>query len=118
MARMRSQYLRRTPTTSLTELAAVKFLRGAVLEVWGLFVTDGFLAIFTIAALLFVIVFIDRFRGDPTNAGLVLVAGVVLGIGAAILRAAGGKKAPEPAVAEEPALNKPALSVEPALKHN
>jgi len=41
--------------------------------------------------LLFVAVFIDRFGGDRTNAGLVLVAVVLLAIAVALLRAASGK---------------------------
>jgi hypothetical protein len=82
------QYLRQRPTLRIDQTAPLRMLRAAVLEVWGLFVTDGLLAIFTVAGLLFVVVFIERLGGDRTNAGLVLAAGVVLALGVALLRAA------------------------------
>ena len=62
-------------------------LRAAVLEVWGLFVTDGMLAIFAVAALLFVVVYIDRLGGQRTLAGVLLAGGVVLAIVASLRQA-------------------------------
>jgi Ca2+/H+ antiporter, TMEM165/GDT1 family len=85
------QYLRhwRDFKLSLIGLSPItRPLRGAVLEVWGLFVTDGQLAIFAVAALLFVPVFIDRFNGPGTAAGPILVAGVLLAIAVALRTAA------------------------------
>jgi uncharacterized membrane protein len=85
------QYLRLGPNLRIDHFPPLRMLRAAVLEVWGLFVTDGMLAIFAVTGLLFVAVFIDRFGGDRTNAGLVLVAGVLLAIAVALLRAASAK---------------------------
>jgi len=79
------QYLRRRRhSLELMRFAILRSVRAAVLEVWGLFVTDGQLAIFAVAALLFVPVFIDRFKGGRTIAGLVLIAGVLLAIAVAV----------------------------------
>lgn len=85
------QYLRLSPNLHIGQAPPLRMLRAAVLEVWGLFVTDGMLAIFIVTGLLFVAVFIDRFGGDRTNAGLVLVAVVLLAIAVALHRAASGK---------------------------
>ena len=82
------QYLRRRQDLQLGQIALLRPLRAAVLEVWGLFVTDGTLAIFAVAALLFVAVFIDRFSGQRSAAGWVLVAGILLAIAIALRGAA------------------------------
>lgn len=78
------QYLRRRQGLQFGQIALLRPLRAAVLEVWGLFVTDGTLAIFAVAALLFVAVFIDRFGGQRSVAGWVLVAGVLLAMATAL----------------------------------
>jgi uncharacterized membrane protein len=103
------QYLRSGVRLELERIRPWRMLRAAVLEVWGLFVTDGMLAIFAVAALLFVAVYVDKFRGDPTNAGVVLVAGVLLSVCVAVLRvsraktkAAALKPIPAPAAGSGP----------------
>jgi uncharacterized membrane protein len=80
-------YLRRRPSIEIDAVAPLRMVRAAVLEIWGLFVTDGLLAIFAVATLLFVVAFIDRLNGQRTVAGLVLVAGVLLSIAVALRRA-------------------------------
>ncbi|MFI5386550.1 MAG: hypothetical protein ACHQ50_10570 [Fimbriimonadales bacterium] len=87
------QYLRRRPRLDVEHWAAYRWVRATVLEVWGLFVTDGTLAILVVATLLFVAVFIDRLGGQRSVAGLVLIAGVLLAIAVA-LRAAARRAAP------------------------
>jgi Ca2+/H+ antiporter, TMEM165/GDT1 family len=57
---------------------AVRFLRGAWDEVYGLFVDDSALAVVTIAAILAVALFAQRF--NQQLAGLLLVLGVLLAI--------------------------------------
>ena len=92
------QYLLRRHDVRLDGVPLVRPLRSALLEVWGLFVTDGMLAIFAVAALLFVVVFIDRLGGQRTLAGVVLVVGVLLAIVAALrqaIRASGRAPAPK-----------------------
>jgi Ca2+/H+ antiporter, TMEM165/GDT1 family len=83
----------------------VRMLRAAALEVWGLFVTDGLLAIFAVIALVAVGVFLGRTTGHRTSAGLVLVAGVLVALGISLwaaARSAVSKNVPaEPA--QEPA---------------
>lgn len=66
----------------------VRLVRAAAVEVWGLFVTDGLLAIFALVALAAVDLFVSRTSGQRTNAGLLLVGGVVFGLGIALWAAA------------------------------
>jgi Ca2+/H+ antiporter, TMEM165/GDT1 family len=66
----------------------VRMVRAAAVEVWGLFVTDGLLAIFAVTALIVVGLFLSRTSGQKTNAGLLLVAGVVVALGIALWAAA------------------------------
>ncbi|MHB8587483.1 MAG: hypothetical protein ACYDA0_01375 [Candidatus Dormibacteraceae bacterium] len=84
----------------------VRMVRAAAVEVWGLFVTDGLLALFAVAALIAVDLFLSRTTGQKTSAGLVLVAGVLVALGislwAAARTAVAGRKSAEPA-REEPA---------------
>jgi Ca2+/H+ antiporter, TMEM165/GDT1 family len=68
--------------------APVRMLRAAAVEVWSLFVTDGLLAIFSLVALAAVDLFLSRTTGQRTNAGLLLVAGVVIGLGISLWAAA------------------------------
>ena len=81
------QYLLRRREVRFDGLPLARPLGAAVLEVWGLFVTDGMLAIFAIAALLFVVVYIDRLGGQRTLAGLLLAGGIVLAIVASLRQA-------------------------------
>lgn len=105
------QYLRRRPSVVIDNVTVLRWARAAVLEVWGLFVTDGALAIFAVAALLFIPVFIDRLGGQRSFAGWVLVAGVLLAIAIALRRAA-GSNAPSAAVKAEEPLAPPVEAVE------
>jgi Ca2+/H+ antiporter, TMEM165/GDT1 family len=82
------QYLRRRQRLQFGRIALLRPLRAAVLEVWGLFVTDGTLAIFAVAALLLVAVFTERYGGQRSIAGWVLVAGVLVAIAVALRGAA------------------------------
>ncbi len=66
----------------------VRLLRAAAIEVWGLFVTDGVLAIFAVGALVAADLFVSRTTGQKTNAGLLLVAGVVIALGISLWAAA------------------------------
>ncbi|HKV88131.1 MAG TPA: hypothetical protein VJT78_09055 [Candidatus Dormibacteraeota bacterium] len=91
------QLVRRRPGNPAGATAAWRLARAAVLEVWGLFVTDGFLAIMAIAALLFVRVFVDRFAGQGVGPGIVLVLGVMLAIAVAVRRADRAAGRPKPA---------------------
>jgi uncharacterized membrane protein len=66
----------------------VRMVRSAVVEVWGLFVTDGLLAFFAVAALVAAGLFLSRTTGQKMNAGLVLVAGIVIALGISLWAAA------------------------------
>lgn len=96
------QYLRRRPSVVIDNVTVLRWARAGVLEVWGLFVTDGALAIFAVAALLFIPVFIDRLGGQRSFAGWVLVAGVLLAIAIALRRAAGSNTRSPAVKADEP----------------
>jgi Ca2+/H+ antiporter, TMEM165/GDT1 family len=90
---------------SIVDSRPIRMLRAASLEVWGLFVTDGLLAILAIVALIGVALFVDHTSGQRTNAGLVLVGGVVVGLGIALWAAARNavanrKPAPAPSAAK------------------
>ena len=82
-------------------------VRAAAVEVWGLFVTDGLLAILAVVALITAGLFLSRTSGQRTNAGLLLVAGVVVALGislwAAARRSVARNRAPEPAQEQQPA---------------
>ena len=80
----------------------VRMVRAAALEVWGLFVTDGLLAMFAVIALVAVVLFLSRTSGQKTNAGLLLVAGVVVALGISLWAAA------RAAVARDPKASSPA----------
>jgi uncharacterized membrane protein len=116
------QFLRRRQALQFDQIPLLRPVWAAVLEVWGLFVTDGTLAIFAVAALLFVAVFIDRLSGQRSAAGWVLVAGVLLAIAVALrgaaraaAKAAAAKVKPEPSAAvhdgAEPSVIAPVRSV-------
>lgn len=116
------QYLRRRQALQFDRIPLWRPVRTAVLEVWALFVTDGTLAIFAVAALLFVAVFIDRLGGQRSAAGWVLVAGVLLAIAVALrsaarasAKAAAAKVKPGPSAAAldgaEPSVIAPVRSV-------
>jgi Ca2+/H+ antiporter, TMEM165/GDT1 family len=66
----------------------VRMVRAAAIEVWGLFVTDGLLAIFAVVALVGAGLFLSHTAGQRTNAGLVLVAGVIVALGISLWAAA------------------------------
>lgn len=82
------QYLRHRLSIGIDQVAVLRWARAGVLEVWGLFVTDGALATFAVAALVFIPFFIDRTGGQRSLAGWVLVAGVLLAVAIALRRAA------------------------------
>jgi Ca2+/H+ antiporter, TMEM165/GDT1 family len=83
----------------------IRMVRSAALEVWGLFVTDGVLAVFAPLALIGAYIFVTKTTGQQTAAGLVLVGGIVIGLGISLWAAA------RAAVAKA----KPASEAEPAV---
>ena len=85
------QYLRHRESLRFDQIGLVRPIKAAVMEIWGLFVTDGQLAIFAVAALMFVVVFLDRFGGSRSIAAIVLFAGVVLALAVALRTAARAK---------------------------
>src|SRR5487761_498743 len=97
------QYLRRRPNLRIEQIPLMGALRAAVLEVWGLFVTDGLLAVFAVATLLFVAVMVDRFGAERWLSGWVLVAGILLAVAVALRAAARATAIAKAArVAQEP----------------
>ena len=115
------QYLRRRHSLEFGPFALIQALRAAVVEVWGLFVTDGTLAIFAIASLLFVAVFIDRFGAQRSASGWVLVAGVVLAIALALrgaIRSNAKAEATKAALDAAPVDDNDELSLTPSLRSN
>jgi Ca2+/H+ antiporter, TMEM165/GDT1 family len=72
----------------MVDSGAVRIVRAAATEVWGLFVTDGLLAFFAVAALVGAGLFLSHSTGQKTNAGLILVAGVVVALGISLWAAA------------------------------
>ncbi len=100
------QVLSHSHSFGIDQVWLLRPARAAVLEVWGLFVTNGQLAIFAVAALLFVAVFIDRFGGGRSVAGWVLVAGVLLAVAVALRTAA--RSAPRRAIEVQPDISESA----------
>jgi uncharacterized membrane protein len=106
------QYLRRRHDIRL-DLPLVKPIRAAVLEVWGLFVTDGQLATVAVAAMLLVVAFIDRMGGHRSAAGWLLFAGILLAVAIALrgaARASDKSAATEPAAPSLPSVSESAAS--------
>jgi uncharacterized membrane protein len=79
--------LRRPVNIDWSSWRPVRYARAAILEVWGLFVTDGLLAAVAVTAILFAALSIDRF-GLKNLAGPILVVGVLLAVTAALAQAA------------------------------
>jgi len=68
------------PLRVTVEVRLVHSVRAIAVEVWGLFVDDGALAIATVAALLAIAVFVDHQNGLRSIAGVLLVVGVIAAI--------------------------------------
>jgi uncharacterized membrane protein len=109
-------YLRNRGNLQIGDVSLLRPVRAAVLEVWGLFVTDGLLALFAVATLLLVAVYVDRSTNGHSIAGWLLVAGILVAVAIALrsaaARSAAGKKVkaePAPAVHDgaEPSLTTP-----------
>jgi uncharacterized membrane protein len=66
----------------------VRMLRVAAMEVWGLFVTDGLLAILAVVALVGADFSLKHTTGQKPAAGLLLVAGVLIALGISLWAAA------------------------------
>ena len=84
----------------------VRMVRAAAIEIWGLFVTNGLLALFAVASLIAAYVFLSRTTGQKTNAGLVLVTGVIVALAISLWAAA--RAAVANSVSAEPARELPA----------
>jgi uncharacterized membrane protein len=94
------QLLRR-PVSLPAGSRAVDAVRSAALEVWGLFVGEGPLAIATVAVLLAVGLLVARTRGSAAVAGLLLALGVVAALLVG-LSSAFGKARRAPSAEESP----------------
>jgi uncharacterized membrane protein len=70
----------RHPRAVTVEVRALRSVRAAGMEVWGLFIDDGALAIAAVAVLLGTAVFVDHFTSQRTLAGILLVIGVFLAV--------------------------------------
>ena len=66
----------------------VRMLRVVAMEVWGLFVTDGLLAILAVVALVVADFSLKHTAGQKPAAGLLLVAGVLIALGISLWAAA------------------------------
>jgi hypothetical protein len=102
------QLLKRTPSHGARgQNGVVRFLRTAVLELWGLFVDDGALAVVAVLVLFAIAWYTDHVTGQRGVAAVLLVVGVLAAIviglvgpyrkHAAAVRAL---PAPEPAAAD------------------
>jgi uncharacterized membrane protein len=67
--------------TGRFDVAIVRAVQGIALEVWGLFVEDGAVAIAAVAVLLGITVFADHFTGQRGLAGVLLAVGVAGAVG-------------------------------------
>ena len=86
------QVVKNPPGLPARPPAPLRFVRGVVKEVWGLFVGEGSLAILTVAVMLAAGLFVDRVGGQRQLAGLLLSLGVVAGLLVALLQAASGHR--------------------------
>lgn len=72
------QFLKHPPRVAVAEVRFLRSVRAGALEIWGLFVDDGALAIVAMAALFAVATFADHYAGQRALAGVLLVFGVLL----------------------------------------
>lgn len=104
---------------AIVDAAAVRLLRAAAVEVWGLFVTDGLLALMAVAVLVGLDLFLNRTTGQKTNAGLLLAGGVVVALGVSLWASAqaavAGSKVKERALPEETPQAEDASTVDTAI---
>jgi uncharacterized membrane protein len=71
-----------------------RIIRNVVLEVWGLFVDDGAVAVVAIVALLAVALFIQREGDGQSIAGVLLIAGVLIAVWAGLYGASRSRANP------------------------
>jgi uncharacterized membrane protein len=91
----------RTPASS----GVGRVVKAVALEVWGLFVDDGAVALVAVVALLAVALFVQR-EGDGHNiAGVLLIVGVLIAVGVGL--SAAGRAARKPVTSEAPAESLP-----------
>jgi Ca2+/H+ antiporter, TMEM165/GDT1 family len=104
-------YLRR-PARRSAPSGLGRAIKAVVLEVWGLFVDDGAVALVAVVALLAVALFVQH-QGDGHNiAGVLLIAGVLIAVGVGL--SAAGRAARKPVKSDAP----PDLSPGVALRES
>jgi uncharacterized membrane protein len=92
-------YLRR-PARRSAPSGLGRAIKAVVLEVWGLFVDDGAVALVAVVALLAVALFVQH-QGDGHNiAGVLLIAGVLIAVGVGL--SAAGRAARKPVKSDAP----------------
>ncbi len=95
--------VRIAPNWSIDGFVPARFASLAVREIWGLFVTDGLLAIFAVAVLLATVVSLDRVPNWRAAAGPVLAIGIVIALAATLRRAAKSRPSAAPVADTLPA---------------
>src|SRR5258706_15002508 len=76
----------------------MRWLGAAASEAWGLFVTNGLLSAFAVAAVLLGSIWVDRAAGGRYMAAGVLVAGILVAVTMALVQASRARKRTQLAV--------------------
>jgi Ca2+/H+ antiporter, TMEM165/GDT1 family len=99
----------RRPARRTASVGLGRALKAVVLEVWGLFVDDGAVALVAVVALLAVALFVEH-QGDGHNiAGVLLIAGVLVAVGVGL--SAAGRAPRKPALPDAAAEVLPAVAL-------
>jgi Ca2+/H+ antiporter, TMEM165/GDT1 family len=99
----------RQPARRPPSAGFARAIKAVLLEVWGLFVDDGAVALVAVVALLAVALFVQH-QGDGHNiAGVLLIAGVLIAVGVGL--SAAGRAARKPEAPEAPADPPPGVAL-------
>lgn len=99
----------RRPSRTTASSGLGRVIKAVALEVWGLFVDDGAVAVVAVVALLAVALFVQH-QGDGHNiAGVLLIAGVLVAVGVGL--SAAGRAARKPETPATPAESLPGAAL-------
>ncbi len=105
----------RRPSAKPASSGVGQVIKAVALEVWGLFVDDGAVALVAVVALLAVALFVQH-QGDGHNiAGAMLIVGVLVAVGVGL--SAAGRAARKPVTPETPAEALPAVALRDGVAH-
>jgi uncharacterized membrane protein len=102
-------WLLRRPSRRAASAGLGRAIKAVGLEVWGLFVDDGAVALVAVVALLAVALFVQHQGDGHKIAGVLLIAGVLIAVGVGLSGA--GRAARKPGIPKTPSGSLPAVAL-------